>query len=109
MNAPERSIICGIAKISIGIEWFFDTQAVVLHQVPLLAFFGDQPPFPYGNDPFLIIHIVSVASEEVEQELSQCFGIWPAEAAKPIKVVVEPNAPTIRAGPEFMRFLMKRR
>jgi hypothetical protein len=66
VDPTKRYIIGRITEIPLRVKGLFHAQPVILHQMPLLRLFGDEPALSNRNDISLIIHFVRISPEEVK-------------------------------------------
>ena len=59
LEAFNRCFVGGVPEVSVGVEWFFDAEGVVLHQMPSLCFFLETATCANRDDFMAVIKLES--------------------------------------------------
>jgi len=66
LQTLDRGFVGGVAKIAGRVERFFDTEGIVLHEMPPLGFFGQTPAYPHRNDLSTVIELKRKPDDEIK-------------------------------------------
>jgi hypothetical protein len=109
VHATKGYVVCRVAEISLGVEWLFHAETIVLHQMPLFDVLGDQQTFPNGNNVLLEVDLVRVPPEEVEEKLAKALPVCFSKGLQRVYIVSKRGLPALGINPALMGAFLERR
>jgi len=109
VDPSKWDVVSCVAEISLNVEWFFNTEAVVLHKMPLLDLLWYQSALTDRYNVFVKVNVVGVPTEKVEEKLADTLLVGLSKPTQRADVIRKWREFTVRINQLLMGSLMETR